>query len=103
MGYFIKRSPAASGMVSPVVNSIQTAGASAGPYSMTIDYSTYPGPSANNAGNILVFLGGIYQAPTSEYSISGTGLTFTTIPPDGVTITVVHHVYSTEVPAGSEF
>ena len=102
MGYFIKKSDAKSGMVNPVVDSIPTIAATQG-YAMSIDYSTYPGSSANNAENILVFLDGIYQEPTSAYTISGNVLTFTAAPPFIVTITVVHNVYSTQVPIGSEF
>ena len=104
MGYFIKQSPT-RGMVTPVVQSFQTDAVTpvTGPYTMGIDYGTYPGPTTNNPANILVFLGGIYQTPTTDYTISGTALTLGTVPPADVEIRVVHDVYSTDVPSGSEF
>lgn len=40
---------------------------------------------------ILVFVGSIYQDPASAYTVDGGfNLTFTSDPPDGVTIQVIH-------------
>jgi hypothetical protein len=38
---------------------------------------------------VIVFLSGVQQRPTTDYTISGTTLTFTSAPPNGVNITVV--------------
>ena len=52
--------------------------------------------SVTNPQDILVFIGGVYQIPTTSYSVSGTTLTFTGIPlsPNGFdnshVITVLH-------------
>ncbi len=37
----------------------------------------------------LVFIGGVQQRPTTDYTVSGSTLTFITAPPIGATITVV--------------
>jgi hypothetical protein len=52
---------------------------------------------------IAVFVGGVYQQPTTHYGVSGYGLSFTTAPPLGTitptTIIVIHNINSTNVPA----
>lgn len=52
---------------------------------------------------IAVFVGGVYQQPTTHYSVSGVGISFTTAPPLGTinptTIVVIHNINSTNVPA----
>lgn len=44
-------------------------------------------PGSVNA--CLVFLSGVQQRPTTDYTVSGSTITFTTAPPTGVPITVV--------------
>ena len=46
---------------------------STGSFTMTI--------SVTNPQDILVFIGGVYQIPTTSYSVSGTALTFGSPPP----------------------
>jgi len=52
---------------------------------------------------IAVFVGGVYQQPTTHYTVSGYGLSFFTAPPLGTvnptTIVVIHNINSTNVPA----
>ena len=52
---------------------------------------------------IAVFVGGVYQQPTTHYTVSGVGLQFLTAPPLGTinptTIVVIHNINSTNVPA----
>ena len=52
---------------------------------------------------IAVFVGGVYQQPTTHYTVSGVGIQFTTAPPLGTItptqIIVIHNLNSTNVPA----
>ena len=52
---------------------------------------------------IAVFVGGVYQQPTTHYTVSGYGLSFNVAPPLGTinptTIVVIHDINSTNVPA----
>jgi hypothetical protein len=52
---------------------------------------------------IAVFVGGVYQQPSTHYSVSGTTISFFTAPPLGTinptTIVVIHNINSTNVPA----
>jgi len=52
---------------------------------------------------IAVFVGGVYQQPTTHYTVSGYGLSFNVAPPLGTinptTIVVIHNINSTNVPA----
>jgi hypothetical protein len=50
-----------------------TGDGSTGTFTMTI--------SVTNTQDILVFIGGVYQIPTTSYSVSGTTLTFGSAPP----------------------
>ena len=50
-----------------------TGDGSTGTFTMTI--------SVTNTQDILVFIGGVYQIPTTSYSVSGTTLTFGSPPP----------------------
>ena len=52
--------------------------------------------SADNAEQVMVFIGSIYQQPTTTYSITGGGndITFTSAPPDDEPINVVHGLTS---------
>lgn len=43
------------------------------------------------ADEIIVFVGSLYQIPTTNYTVAGTyDITFTSAPPDGVPINVIH-------------
>ena len=42
-----------------------------------------------SASQVMVFVGGIYQVPTSSYTVTGTTITFTSAPPIS-TISVIH-------------
>lgn len=55
--------------------------------------------SADSATSVLVFVGSVYQQPTTVYSITGGGndITFTEAVPDGLSINVIHGFASTEV------
>lgn len=45
----------------------------------------------SNAEDIIVFVGSLYQIPTTNYTVNGTvTITFTSAPPAGVPINVVH-------------
>lgn len=45
----------------------------------------------SSASEIIVFVGSIYQAPTTAYTVNGTfDITFTSAPPDGEPINVIH-------------
>ena len=55
--------------------------------------------TVNDATDIIVFVGGVYQVPTTNYSVSGQQITFGSAPPanDGSTnghiITVIHGLH----------
>ena len=61
--------------------------------------------SESDATAIAVFIGGVYQIPTTNYTVSGTTITFTSAPPapslpnSPNTIIVIHNINSTNVPA----
>ena len=45
--------------------------------------------------DVLIFIGGVYQIPTTNYTVAGTGpstITFTSAPPLAETVTVVHNL-----------
>jgi hypothetical protein len=44
------------------------------------------------ATDVLIFIGGVYQIPTTNYSVSGTDITFTSPPPNLESVTVVHNL-----------
>jgi hypothetical protein len=44
--------------------------------------------SGSDDDNVMVFLNGVYQRPTTDYSVSSTTLTFTTAPISGDVITI---------------
>jgi len=76
--------------------------ASSGSGSISVDSFTGDGStltfslstSADDAEQVIVFIGSIYQQPTTTYSITGGGndITFTGAPPDGEPINVIHRV-----------
>ena len=45
--------------------------------------------SVGSSESVAVYLDGVYQTPSTDYTASGTTLTFTTAPPNGVSISVV--------------
>ena len=55
--------------------------------------------TVNDATDILVFVGGVYQVPTTNYSVSGQQITFGSAPPanDGATnghiISIIHGLH----------
>ena len=53
--------------------------------------------SGANATNVMVFLNGVFQRPTTDYSVSGTTLTFGTAPVNGDIITIKEIIESTAV------
>lgn len=73
----------------------------------TGDGSTYTftmSQAESDATAIAVFVGGVYQQPTTNYTVDGsTTITFTSPPPLGTinptTVVVIHNINSTNVPA----
>jgi hypothetical protein len=65
----------------------------------TVDFTM--SQSESSANSILVTISGVYQAPTNNYTVSGTTLTFTSAPPavdasgNPNKIIVVHNLNST--------
>lgn len=53
--------------------------------------------SGANATNVMVFLNGVFQRPTTDYSVSGTTLTFGAAPITGDVITIKEIIESTAV------
>jgi hypothetical protein len=43
-----------------------------------------------NAQQIQVFVGGLYQVPTTNYTVSSTTITFSSAPPLGATVNIIH-------------
>jgi len=53
---------------------------------------------------VAVYVGGVYQQPTTNYTVSGTTISFTSPPPQytgtsPTTIVIIHNINSTNVPA----
>lgn len=47
--------------------------------------------AVSNADEIIVFVGNLYQIPVTNYTVDGShDITFTSAPPDGVPINVIH-------------
>jgi hypothetical protein len=47
--------------------------------------------SESSADEVMVFVGSLYQTPVTNYTVDGTvNITFTSAPPDGVPINVIH-------------
>lgn len=70
-------------------------------YTMTVDYTAAPydvNPPANPEDLILVSIQGIYQEAGTAYTVLAGTITFTSIPPNDMTITIIHGAYSTFVP-----
>ena len=50
------------------------------------------------ATDIIVFVGGVYQKPGTHYTVADSyDITFTTAPPAGVEINILHNLNSTQV------
>ena len=70
-----------------------------------LDLTTFDGPGASlsvtptSASDMLVYVGGVYQIPTTNYTLSGNQITFGSAPPanDGATnghiITIIHNLH----------
>ena len=70
-----------------------------------LDLATFDGPGASlsvtptSASDMLVYIGGVYQIPTTNYTLSGNQITFGSPPPanDGATnghiVTVIHNLH----------
>lgn len=78
-----------SGEVDIVVDSFVGDGST-----LTFSLST----SAADAEQVIVFVGSVYQQPTTTYTITGGGndITFTGAPPSGAPINVIHNLGSTQ-------
>lgn len=73
---------------------------SAGGITYTVDNFTGDGSTTvfnmsvapANAEQITVFVGSIYQIPTTNYTVDGSSvdITFTSAPPNGISINVIH-------------
>jgi hypothetical protein len=53
----------------------------------TTDYTMTVAPADD--AQVQVFVGSVYQEPTSAYTVSGTTLTFTSAPPNTVPINII--------------
>ena len=53
--------------------------------------------SAPSAHSIMVMLNGVTQVPDTDYSVSGTTLTFTTAPANGIAILIYHLGYAANI------
>jgi hypothetical protein len=53
----------------------------------TTDYTMTVAPADDQ--QVQVFVGSVYQEPTSAYTVSGTTLTFTSAPPNTVPINII--------------
>ena len=64
----------------------------------TVDNFTGDGSQTNftmseqetNADEVIVFVGSLYQIPTTNYTVSGYSIDFESAPPDGVPVNVIH-------------
>ena len=72
----------------------------AGPVTYTVENFTGDGilttftmvetPTAIN--QLIVFVGSVYQIPLTNYTVTDPDIIFTSAPPDGVTISIIHTV-----------
>ena len=76
------------GNVTPLVDTF-TGDGSTTEYTMT--------QAASEVKQIMVFVGGVHQDPSTSYGVSTTTLTFTSAVPNGEIVNVVHDLYSTDV------
>lgn len=87
---------AKAGTASTVVDKLTTDGLTA-TFTMTVEHT--------DASKIIVFIDGVYQHPgiSNNYTVSGFNLIFTSIPPSGLDVTVIHGVFGTYVANGDVF
>lgn len=72
--------------------------AATGGVNYTVDNFTGDGSTTNftmsvsepAADEVIVFVGSLYQIPTTNYTVSGYSIDFTSAPPAGVPINVIH-------------
>lgn len=72
---------------------------------ITLDQYTGNGTTSNftmtvahltgNEKEVLIFVGGVYQNPLTAYTVDGTLLSFTSAPPSGQAIIILHNFNST--------
>jgi hypothetical protein len=54
--------------------------------------------AVDNETDILVFVGGVYQIPDTNYTVDGSyDITFTAAPPNNVPVNIIHNLNSTVV------
>ena len=54
--------------------------------------------AVDNETDILVFVGGVYQIPSTNYTVNGSyDITFTAAPPNNVPVNIIHNLNSTVV------
>jgi hypothetical protein len=54
--------------------------------------------AVDNETDILVFVGGVYQIPSTNYIVDGSyDITFTAAPPNNVPVNIIHNMNSTVV------
>lgn len=54
------------------------------------------GEEPSHAKQILVFIGSVYQDYTTAYTVTADEITFTSAPPNGETINIIHRLGSTD-------
>jgi len=72
--------------------------ATSGGVNYTVDNFTGDGSTTNftmsisetSADEVIVFVGSLYQIPTTNYTVTNYSIDFTSAPPDGVPINVIH-------------
>lgn len=72
--------------------------AASGGINYTVDNFVGDGSTTNftmsvtesNSDEVMVFVGSLYQIPTTNYTVSGYNIDFTSAPPDGVPVNVIH-------------
>jgi len=86
---------AKTGLTTPGIDKIVTDGINA---SFTMSRESH-------RASIIVFIDGIYQTPgaASNYDTSGFDIVFTSIPPTGLDITIIHGLFDTYVESGNVF
>ena len=70
----------------------------AGGINYTVDSFTGDGSTTNftmsesetSPDEVIVFVGSLYQIPTTNYTVTGFSIDFTSAPPNGVPINVIH-------------
>lgn len=70
----------------------------AGGINYTVDSFTGDGSTTNftmtesesSPDEVIVFVGSLYQIPTTNYTVTGFSIDFTSAPPSGVPINVIH-------------